>query len=152
MADYTPDMPRKPPRPIWGQNVKRILVEKGTSAKKVADKCGMGEQQFSNVTNDPHSNPTVETLTKIADALGVHLADLFRSPEATEGPHEDSRRAISTSTTILEHLSPALRIAFVQLLTDILAGLGRQAESLSERSAGAGPAATTGRTLPSGHR
>lgn len=56
--------------------IKEILKEKNLTAKEVSIKSGIAEAVLSNVANRK-GNPSLQTLEKIAGALGVSLAELF---------------------------------------------------------------------------
>lgn len=58
--------------------IKEILKAKGITAKELAAKIGISEGALSLAIN---GNPTVETLEKIASALGVPVSDLFAAPK-----------------------------------------------------------------------
>lgn len=54
--------------------IKEVLKEKGVTAKELAERIGVSQPAISFAIN---GNPTAETLTKIAAALGVQVGDLF---------------------------------------------------------------------------
>ncbi len=54
--------------------VKEILKAKGITQKKLAEKLDISVVALSRIIN---GNPTLETLKKIADALGVEVKELF---------------------------------------------------------------------------
>lgn len=61
--------------------IKEIIKEKGTTIDAIAKKIGV---QPSAISQSISGNPTMERLQQIADALGVHITDLFdREPENT---------------------------------------------------------------------
>jgi transcriptional regulator with XRE-family HTH domain len=113
--DYNPPMLTLA---VWQLRIAQLVGDEHGRRKAVAKAAKMSPSQFGDLINVPGKNPEIRQLQRIATALGVDLADLFRSPEATaEESHDDSRRSVSASTTIvLEHLGPTLRAAFVQLL------------------------------------
>lgn len=55
--------------------IKEIIEEKGLTSAKVADKMGITPAAFSLAIS---RNPSVKTLEKIANALGVEVSELFR--------------------------------------------------------------------------
>jgi transcriptional regulator with XRE-family HTH domain len=63
-----------------GNNIKKIREAKGLSQKEVALSCKMDTGHYSRIENDK-SDPALSSLTKIAKALGVSLADLFSADE-----------------------------------------------------------------------
>lgn len=58
--------------------IKEIIQEKGLTINKVAELMGVNRVSLSNTIN---GNPTVETLQKIATALGVPVSELFEAPK-----------------------------------------------------------------------
>lgn len=46
---------------------------RGLSLGDVADRSGIDKSRLSKLENDPDANPTLTTLTRIADAIGVKL-------------------------------------------------------------------------------
>ena len=59
-----------------GQNIKRIRVSKNMSQKELISMINMGAPQFSRIENGK-TDPSVNTLERIAKALGVSLSQLF---------------------------------------------------------------------------
>lgn len=62
--------------------IKEVLKAKGITAKELAVKIGISEGALSLAIN---GNPTVETLDKIASALGVEVSELFAPSNSKEG-------------------------------------------------------------------
>lgn len=54
--------------------VKEICKEKGITIQELADNMEMKRESLSRAIN---GNPTLETLEKIATALGVNITELF---------------------------------------------------------------------------
>ena len=54
--------------------IKELIKEKGTTIQNIADLIGVNRVTLSNSIN---GNPTLETLEKIANALGVPVAEPF---------------------------------------------------------------------------
>lgn len=59
--------------------IKEVIKEKGTTITELADKMEINRVNLSNMVN---GNPTVETLNKIASALGVPVTELFEQPKS----------------------------------------------------------------------
>ena len=55
-------------------SVKEICKKKGLTIQDLADKMEMKRESLSRAIN---GNPTLETLSKIADALSVDISELF---------------------------------------------------------------------------
>jgi regulatory protein len=58
--------------------IKEVIKERGTTITELADKMGINRVNLSNMVN---GNPTVETLNKIADAIGCQVTELFEQPK-----------------------------------------------------------------------
>lgn len=63
---------------IMKLRIKELIKEKGMTITELADKLGVNRVTLSNSVN---GNPTVETLNKIADAIGCPVTDLFEHPQ-----------------------------------------------------------------------
>ena len=61
--------------------VKSICKEKGLLMEELANKLGVARV---NLTKTINGNPTIGTLEKIAEALGVPFLDLFEKKENSE--------------------------------------------------------------------
>lgn len=57
--------------------IKEIVKRKGITITQLADMMGIKQESLSRTIN---GNPTIDTLQKIADALEVHLVELFQQP------------------------------------------------------------------------
>lgn len=60
--------------------IKEILKEKKITAISLAEAVGMAQPSMSNIVNGKVM-PSVETLEKVANALGVPFTDLFEHPQ-----------------------------------------------------------------------
>lgn len=56
--------------------IKEVLKEKGYTIQSLSDEMGINRVSLTNSIN---GNPTVETLEKIANTLGVDVSELFVS-------------------------------------------------------------------------
>jgi toxin-antitoxin system, antitoxin component, xre family len=63
--------------------IKEILQEKKMTVSVLADTIGITRANMSNIVNGK-TNPKMETLKKIADALNVNLIELFAPIEKTD--------------------------------------------------------------------
>jgi len=72
--------------------VKEIRRRKGWSQKDLAEESGVGQDTISGLESGRHE-PRPSTLRKLADALGVEVADFFREPAIPldEAPREAGR-------------------------------------------------------------
>jgi len=60
------------------KNIRRIRQEKGMSQDRLSKKADLALNTIVKVETGENPNPTVETLKKIAKALGVTVGDLFK--------------------------------------------------------------------------
>lgn len=70
-------------------NIKEHLKASGKTAKELAEAVGISRVTASNIINNKTA-PSLETLQRMAEALGVPLWQLFASPEevAASTPQE----------------------------------------------------------------
>lgn len=61
--------------------IKDVCKEKGITVSQLAEKMGIKQESLSRAIN---GNPTLETLEKIANALGVDITQLF-APSSSGG-------------------------------------------------------------------
>ncbi|MCE8774381.1 helix-turn-helix domain-containing protein [Bacteroides caccae] len=61
--------------------IKEVMQEKGVTQKKLAEQMGVAEISLS---RSLRGNPTLETLSKIAEALEVDIVDLFERKKEEE--------------------------------------------------------------------
>lgn len=59
-----------------GTKIKEIRKQKGLTQKQLGDLCGMADSAIRRYENG-NANPKIETLQKIADALGCDILDLM---------------------------------------------------------------------------
>jgi transcriptional regulator with XRE-family HTH domain len=91
--------------------VKEIRRRKGWSQKDLAEESGVGQDTISGIESGRHE-PRPSTLRKLADALGVEVADFFREPAVplaeapetgpTETEVEEKRHVIPQSAASLK--------------------------------------------------
>jgi len=60
------------------KNIRRIRQEKGISQDRLSKKADLALNTIVKIETGENPNPTVETLKKIAKALGVPVGDLFK--------------------------------------------------------------------------
>ena len=61
---------------LIGDNIRRFRKERGTTQKKLGELCGIAEPNIRKYENGKQ-NPKLETIEKIASALGVTAFDLM---------------------------------------------------------------------------
>ena len=60
------------------ENLKKLRAKKGLSLEKIARLADLSLNTIVKVENGANTNPTIETLTKIAEALEVGVDDLIK--------------------------------------------------------------------------
>ena len=60
-----------------GENIKRLRTERGLTQKQLGELCGMKEANLRKYELD-NANPKIETIERIAQALGCLLYTSFR--------------------------------------------------------------------------
>ena len=70
--------------------VKEILKQRKMSAKDLAEKIQMTEVGLNIALNKQKGNPTLKTIQKIADVLGVPIAELFESSDSWD-EHKETK-------------------------------------------------------------
>ena len=61
----------------FGENMRRIRLEKGMSQGDISPKVGMDRASISNIENGKR-NPTLANVEKIAKALGISADELLK--------------------------------------------------------------------------
>ena len=54
-----------------------LCAERGITLNKLSTICGMTQSTLNNIVNTGSNNPTVSTIKKVCDGLGITLADFF---------------------------------------------------------------------------
>ncbi len=60
-----------------GENLKKIRIMKGITQTEIAKKLDVNRSFVSNIENGK-TNPTLSTITNLADALGVTVNELLK--------------------------------------------------------------------------
>lgn len=87
--------------------IRDIMAQKGITGKILAERMGVSIQHISNILSN--RGVSINSLLKVADALGVEFGDLFESSFSPNSPHEDDftavvkcRKGIYTATSLPE--------------------------------------------------
>ncbi|ANE46265.1 transcriptional regulator [Paenibacillus swuensis] len=70
-----------------GQRIKNYRLSKKLSLSELAERAGVAKSYLSNMERDIQTNPSIQFLEKIADALDVTVDDLLnpiQKPESSE--------------------------------------------------------------------
>ena len=65
-----------------GERVRLLRNEKGMTLPALAERADLSKGLLSKLENNEDSNPSLTTLYKIAEALGVTVADILESEQA----------------------------------------------------------------------
>ena len=57
-----------------------ICTENGYTVNKLSTVCGITQSTLNNIINTGSKNPTVSTVKKVCDGVGITLAHFFDSP------------------------------------------------------------------------
>ena len=77
------------PKPMTG--LTRIRQERNLSQQRLADAAGVNKATINQIERGRRS-PNVETLEKLATALGAEVADFFPTVQASLWPEEERGR------------------------------------------------------------
>ena len=102
-----------------GSNIKKIREAKGLSGKEVALSCKMGPAQYSRIENNK-TDPALSSLTKIAKALGVSLADLFSADEVFKDVNSIDK-TLMEKISLIDSLDKKEKAAFFTMLDALVA-------------------------------
>jgi transcriptional regulator with XRE-family HTH domain len=67
--------------------IREIMLEKGISVNEMSEKLGITRQSFYSIVN---GNPTMSTLAKIAEILGVTVKELFKDENISDNEKEEN--------------------------------------------------------------
>jgi transcriptional regulator with XRE-family HTH domain len=113
-----------------GSEIRRAREARGWSQAKLAAGADMGVSGISQIETGAR-NPSVVTLSKIADALGIEVVDLLPKPQTPQPSLEDAAQS--------EALQEALAVLFQ--------GLARRGQGIVEQSLQEGPSEALSREL-----
>jgi transcriptional regulator with XRE-family HTH domain len=104
-----------------GEQIKRIRTAKGLSQKEVTMTAKLDKAQYSRIENGK-TDPSVSTVERIAQALGVTLSELFAKPDELKDVHSIDK-SIMEKVALIEKLSDEERNTLYFMLD---AFLGKQ--------------------------
>ena len=64
-------------RKVFGENLRKMRLEKGISQEKFAELCGLHRTYISDIECF-HRNVSLDNIQKIADALGIQSFELLK--------------------------------------------------------------------------
>lgn len=62
-----------------GEYIKRIRLEKGLTSRKLAEKSSVSQPYISQLETGKNTNPSIEIIVKIAEALDIDPIDLLKN-------------------------------------------------------------------------
>lgn len=70
---------------MWLDNLKELKQEKKMSAKQIAEKANLPDKTVTRVLSGHTTNPYIDTLDRIATALGASIGDILAGTNAVVG-------------------------------------------------------------------
>jgi transcriptional regulator with XRE-family HTH domain len=65
--------------------LQRAIAARNMTQSEVADAVGMSRQQLGKIVGGANPNPGILMVEKIAEAIGVSMAELYRDEDDDEG-------------------------------------------------------------------
>ena len=105
-----------------GQRIKEARKKAGITQKELGNRLGISFQSVAQWENDLR-NPKLETLQRIADALGIHMLDLVGVGEQLDKyraaailPNGERLQLTNNVRALYDQLSDSEKIAFMAIL------------------------------------
>lgn len=111
-----------------GECIKKVREAKGMSQKEVALACKIDNSNYSRIENGK-TDPAFSSVVKIAAALGVPLADLFKADELFADVNSFDK-SLMEKMTLVEQLDKKEKTAFYAVL-DAFLGKKKMKDALS---------------------
>lgn len=73
-----------------GDKIRLIRKEKKISIRKLSEMTGLSKSTLSDIENNKSKKPTVDTISRVAKALEVPLADLFEQNSVNNASTDNS--------------------------------------------------------------
>jgi transcriptional regulator with XRE-family HTH domain len=124
--DATPQAAGRGNEELVGYRVRRLRVARGLSARTVAARAGITPAYLSRLENDKVS-PTVSTLTRVLQAIGASVGQLFTS-ETGPVVRAGQRRRLDSPGVVDYLVTPedAQRLRVLETVIEPGAGSGKQ--------------------------
>jgi transcriptional regulator with XRE-family HTH domain len=97
-----------------GEKIKKVREAKGLSQKQVALACKMDTSNYSRIENNK-TDPAFSSVVKIAKALGVELADLFKADTVLKDVNSLDK-SLMEKMALIEQLDKKEKTAFYAVL------------------------------------
>ena len=102
-----------------GECIKKVREAKGLSQKEVAIACKMDTGNYSRIENGK-TDPAFSSVIKIAKALGIELAELFKAEDLFKEVLS-ANRSLLEKVALIEQLDKKEKQAFYTLLDALIA-------------------------------
>jgi transcriptional regulator with XRE-family HTH domain len=91
---------------MWLENLKEIKKEKKMSTKQIADKAGLPEKTVSRVLSGHTASPYIDTIDRLATALGVSISDILAGTKTVVGDSNlvELQKIVDDQTAQIEEL------------------------------------------------
>lgn len=103
----------------FGENVRKVREAKGLTQKEVAISCKMDPAQYSRIEHNK-TDPTLSTVSKIAKAIGVSVAELFSADELFKEVNSVDK-SLMEKMALIDQLDKKERSAFFVMLDALVA-------------------------------
>lgn len=113
---------------MLGDNIKKLMEDKGITSKALAEKTGITPTYLSYILNNKRKNPSTQVLSKIAQVLGVSVNSFFDPPTKPEDPQKSYTYIYQTGGTDDEYCNET-KISYDvnRTIPDVEIQLGRKA-------------------------
>jgi transcriptional regulator with XRE-family HTH domain len=105
---------------LVGRRVRELRTDRGLSARAVADRAGITPAYLSRLENDKVS-PTISTLTRVLQAIGVPVSQLFTADPGTEMVIRAGERRRVDSEGVTDYLLTPQSAQRLRILETVIA-------------------------------
>ncbi|GAA4133698.1 helix-turn-helix domain-containing protein [Aminobacter aganoensis] len=126
-------MSKNPPTPKSAPKFGRLIKERrrqlNVTLESLAESVELTKSFLSGIENDKTS-PSVASLVRLCDALGLSIGDLFNSTASTVVRADERPRVNFGGTGVIDHLLTASNSARLQALWTVIEPLGTGGDKL----------------------
>jgi transcriptional regulator with XRE-family HTH domain len=113
---------------MWLDNLKELKKEKGLSTKQLAERSNLPEKTVTRILSGKTANPYIDTLDRLAVALGCNIGDILAGTKVVVGDENLAQLTAQLEATIAER---DLVIAENTILKDKVSALSAENELLN---------------------
>lgn len=118
------------PRMRFGDRVRAARLAQGLKQGELAERAGIDQATVSRIERNRQDNPTVETIERLARALGISASQLLQeeaAPAIERPPREVLQEVLSASQVAVveadwDRWTPAMQRRFLRNLDELRAG------------------------------